>query len=80
MARKIHLKGCFPPIPTPFDDRDRVSHDHLVLNIERWQTTALAGFVVLGSNGEAVLLREKERIEVWRTARSAIGKDRLFIA
>jgi len=80
MAKDICLKGCFPPIPTPFDSGGRVAHDHLALNIEKWQSAALAGFVVLGSNGEAVLLREEEKLEVWKTARSAIEKKRLLIA
>ena len=80
MQNRLSLKGCFPPIPTPFDGNGRLAHDHLGLNLERWQTTPLAGFVVLGSNGEAVLLREQEKLAVWKTARAAIRKDRLFIA
>ena len=27
----ISLKGCFPPIPTPFDSRRKVDHDHPAL-------------------------------------------------
>ena len=80
MQSQLSLKGCFPPIPTPFDEKGTIAHDHLGLNLEKWQTTPLAGFVVLGSNGEAVLLREEEKIAVWKTAREAIRKDRLFIA
>jgi 4-hydroxy-2-oxoglutarate aldolase len=80
MERDISLKGCFPPIPTPFDTRGRVDHDQLSRNIERWQGTPLAGFVVLGSNGEVVFLKEEEKRAVWKTARAAIEKDRLFIA
>jgi 4-hydroxy-2-oxoglutarate aldolase len=80
MTKKISLKGCFPPIPTPFDNRSKVDHDQLAVNLEKWQKTPLAGFAVLGSNGEAVSLKEEEKLETWRTARSAIHKDRLFIA
>jgi 4-hydroxy-2-oxoglutarate aldolase len=80
MESRLSLKGCFPPIPTPFDGKDRIAHDHLALNLEKWQTTPLKGFVVLGSNGEAVLLSEPEKVAVWKTARAAIRKDRLFIA
>ena len=80
MTKKISLKGCFPPIPTPFDNHTRVDHDQLALNLGKWQKTPLAGFAVLGSNGEAVSLKEEEKLETWRTARSAIHKDRLFIA
>jgi 4-hydroxy-2-oxoglutarate aldolase len=80
MSKAISLKGCFPPIPTPFDKKGRVDHDRLAHNLEKWQETPLAGFAVLGSNGEAVFLKEEEKIETWRTARAAIKKDRLFIA
>jgi len=80
MSKMISLKGCFPPIPTPFDGHGRVDHDRLALNLEKWQETPLAGFAVLGSNGEAVFLKEKEKIEIWETARAAIKKDRLFVA
>lgn len=80
MVKEISLKGCFPPIPTPFDDRGKVDHDRLAHNLEKWQETPLKGFAVLGSNGEAVLLKEEEKIETWKTAGAAIKPDRLFIA
>ncbi|UCF81958.1 MAG: dihydrodipicolinate synthase family protein [Desulfobacteraceae bacterium] len=80
MVKEISLKGCFPPIPTPFDDRGKVDHDRLALNLEKWQETPLSGFVVLGSNGEVVFLKEEEKIETWKTAGATIKPDRLFIA
>jgi 4-hydroxy-2-oxoglutarate aldolase len=80
MGQEISLKGCFPPIPTPFDAGGRVDHDRLAHNLEKWQETPLMGFAVLGSNGEAVLLRKEEKIETWKTAGSSIKNDRLFIA
>lgn len=80
MSKDISLKGCFPPIPTPFDEQGRVDHDHLASNLERWQKTPLRGFAVLGSNGEAVMLREAEKLEVWQTAREAIDHDHIFMA
>ena len=80
MMKEISLKGCFPPIPTPFDDRGKVDHDRLALNLEKWQETPLSGFVVLGSNGEVVFLKEEEKIKTWKTAGATIKPDRLFIA
>ena len=73
MLKAIFLKGCFPPIPTPFDKKGRVDHDHLVHNLEKWQETPLAGFAVLGSNGEAVFLKEEEKIETWKKARCTVN-------
>lgn len=80
MTGGISLEGCFPPIPTPFDQHGRVDHDHLTANLEKWRETPLKGFAVLGSNGESVLLKTEEKVETWRTAGKAIGSDRLFIA
>jgi 4-hydroxy-2-oxoglutarate aldolase len=76
----ISLKGVFPPIPTPFDAKGDVAHQALVGNLERWNQYDLAGYVVLGSNGEAVLLTDEEKTCVWETARRAIPSDRLMIA
>jgi len=80
MKNDISLKGCFPPIPTPFDARGRVDRDHLASNLEKWLKTPLSGFAVLGSNGEAVLMKDTEKIETWKTAGEVIGSDRLFLA
>jgi len=80
MTKPISLAGCFPPIPTPFDARGRVDHDELALNLKKWQKTPLRGSVVLGSNGEAVLLKTEEKLEIWKTAGQVIGPDHLFIA
>jgi len=80
MENDISLKGCFPPIPTPFDARGRVDCDHLASNLEKWLKTPLSGFAVLGSNGEAVLMKDTEKIETWKTAGEVIGSDRLFLA
>jgi 4-hydroxy-2-oxoglutarate aldolase len=80
MPKALSLKGCFPPIPTPFDTKGRVDHHQLANNLEKWQRTDLAGFVVLGSNGEAALLKRNEKIAVWKTAGQTISKGKLFIA
>jgi len=37
----------------PFDAAGNVAYDALVANLERWNGYDLAGYVVLGSNGEA---------------------------
>ncbi len=76
----ISLKGVFPPIPTPFDAQGEVDHQALASNLERWNQYNLAGYVVLGSNGEAVYLTEEEKLRVWETAREAIPSSKLMIA
>jgi len=54
------LEGIFAPIPTPFEG-DAISFTRLAENVTRWNATRLAGLVVLGSNGEFVLLDEGEK-------------------
>jgi len=76
----VTLKGVFPPIPTPFDAQGGVALGALVENLERWNQYDLAGYVVLGSNGEAIYLTGQEKLHVLETARRAIPADKLMIA
>lgn len=76
----ISLRGVFTPIVTSFDEEGQVAHEQMAANLERWNQTALQGYIVLGSNGEWVFLNDQERLEVLRTARQAIPKDKLLIA
>jgi dihydrodipicolinate synthase/N-acetylneuraminate lyase len=74
------LHGIFPPITTPFYPDGRVYHKKLEHNVERYSKTPVAGIVVLGSTGEAILLSDDERREVLKTARAAAGNDKVLIA
>jgi 4-hydroxy-2-oxoglutarate aldolase len=76
----ISLRGVFTPIVTSFDANGKVAHDKMQFNLERWNQAGLSGYIVLGSNGEWVYLNERERVEVLRTARGAIPKEKLMIA
>jgi len=67
------LQGLFPPIPTVFEGW-RVSSAHMAENIESWNGEPLAGYVVLGSNGEAPLLEEGEKREAIGAARRAADR------
>jgi 4-hydroxy-2-oxoglutarate aldolase len=76
----ISLRGVFPPIPTPFDADGRVAYQPLAENLARWNQFDLAGYVVLGSNGEAAYLDEEEKVRVWQAARPLIPAGKLMIA
>lgn len=82
----LSLSGVFPPIPTPFQRSDsfdtggEVNIQALVENLERWNRYALSGYVVLGSNGEAVYLTDEEKLRVWEATRRAIPADKVMIA
>lgn len=72
------LRGVFLPIPTPFD-RDELDLGALRFNIERWMKTGIAGLVVLGSNGEAPQVDERETDQLVSTARELVPRGRGFI-
>lgn len=74
------LSGIFPPIPTPFGGNGEVALGALTENLERWNQYDLAGYVVLGSNGEAAYLTEGEKRAVLATARRVIPPGKLLIA
>jgi len=80
MMKKLLLSGAYSPIPTPFNAKGEVAHDKLAENIAKWSNTSLAGLLVLGSNGEFTYLSDAEKLEVLKTARQVIPKDKLFIA
>ena len=57
----LRLQGIFPAITTPFDHTGEIYAAKMRHNIEKWNRTGLAGYVVLGSTGEAVMLNAAER-------------------
>lgn len=75
----MNLAGVFAPIPTPFDEQDRVDTNRLRAALERWLARPISGFVVLGSNGEAALLDDFESDRVIVAARDVVPRDRPFI-
>jgi 4-hydroxy-2-oxoglutarate aldolase len=74
------LEGIFPPIPTPFDADGDIDLPALADNLGWWSRFDLAGIVVLGSNGEAVLLDEAEKLRLVEAARAGTPEDRAVIA
>jgi len=74
------LHGIFPPITTPFYPDGNVYHKKLEHNVERYSKTPVAGIVVLGSTGEAILLSDQERRDVLKTAREAAAPNKVLVA
>jgi dihydrodipicolinate synthase/N-acetylneuraminate lyase len=74
------LQGIFPPVTTPFYPDGGVYFKKLESNVERYSKTPVAGIVVLGSTGEAILLSDEERREVLRAAREAAANHKVLIA
>jgi 4-hydroxy-2-oxoglutarate aldolase len=73
------FEGVFPPIPTPFDGAGKVDLGTLRANIARWNETGLAGYVALGSNGEAPLLNDDESVAVIQAVREAMAPGMTLI-
>jgi len=74
------LHGIFPPITTPFYPEGNVYFKKLEANVERWCKSPVAGLVVLGSTGEAILLSDQERRDVFKAARQAAAPHKVLIA
>jgi 4-hydroxy-2-oxoglutarate aldolase len=74
------LHGIFPPITTPFYPDGNVYFKKLESNVERYSRTPVAGIVVLGSTGEAIMLSDQERRDVFKSARDAAAPNKVLIA
>ena len=74
------LSGIFPPITTPFYPDGNVYFKKLESNVERYSRTPVAGIVVLGSTGEAIMLSDQEQRDVLKAARQAAAPNKVLIA
>lgn len=76
----INLKGIYPPIPTSFDSSGNLAIKQLQQNLVQLSRYGLSGFLVLGSNGETVMLSQSEKIRVYEAARQSIPGEMLMLA
>ncbi len=74
------LSGIFPPITTPFYPDGEVYYKKIESNVERYSRTPIAGIVVQGSTGEAILLSDQERRDVFKAALAAAVPNKVMIA
>jgi 4-hydroxy-2-oxoglutarate aldolase len=74
----MNIEGVLPPITTPFENQE-LALDKMVENIQKWNETALSGYLVLGSNGESVYLAEKEKLTIVTKAREIIPASKNMI-
>jgi 4-hydroxy-2-oxoglutarate aldolase len=76
----VDLSGVYPALTTPFAADGSVSLSDLKYNIERYNSTGLAGYVVLGSTGESVLLSRSEMDAILAAVKEAAGQGKRLIA
>jgi 4-hydroxy-2-oxoglutarate aldolase len=74
------INGIFPALTTPFATDGTVSLSGVRQNIARYNQTAVAGYVVLGSTGESVMLSREETDSILVAAREAGIAAKLLIA
>jgi len=76
----MEIRGIFPALVTPFSADESVSLAGVRDNIRRYNQTGIAGYVVLGSTGESVMLSREEADSVLGAAREAASPDKVLIA
>ena len=77
---QLKLSGIFPPIPTPFNHSGDIYLAKIRSNVEKWNMTTLAGYVVCGSTGESVYLTEPEKLYLWEEVAKYAPSTKLLIA
>jgi 4-hydroxy-2-oxoglutarate aldolase len=78
--REIRLNGIMPPLTTPFTGDGSLDLGALKSNVARYNETGLAGYVALGSNGEAVHLSSGERSQVIQAIAQSATSEHTIIA
>lgn len=73
------ISGIFAPISTPFFNEE-VNLSYLRENIHRYNKTSLAGYFVLGSNGENKSLSDQEKFQILETVISEKLPNHIIIA
>jgi len=80
IQKKIQINGILPPMITPFRENGDVDFDAFARNIERWNATPLAGYLVLGSNSETPYLSEEEKLKLIELSVQTAAKGRTVLA
>ena len=76
----MDFSGIYPALTTPFDSNGNFSAADFKHNLHKYNQTDLAGYVVLGSTGESVLLSDKEAEAILSTAIEAAGSGKRMLA
>lgn len=74
------ITGVIPPMITPFRKDGEVDFAAHASNVRRWNESGLRGYLVLGSNSEAVYLNESEKLRLVEQTREQARPDHLILA
>ena len=78
MAKKT-IEGVFTPMVTPFSN-DRILFHGIAKNVEKMNESGLAGYFVLGTNGEYKSLSVPERFAVLKTVLDHRASNKIVMA
>lgn len=73
------IQGVLPPMITPFKENGDLDLDAHRMNVAKWDQTGLAGYLVMGSNSEAVYLTEEEKLALLKETMDVASKDKLIM-
>jgi 4-hydroxy-2-oxoglutarate aldolase len=76
----MNISGVYPALTTPFSADGSVSVEDIKHNIEKYNSTGLAGYVAIGSTGESVLLSRKEVDAVLVAVKESAAPGKRLIA
>ncbi len=76
----MKLQGIFADITTPFDHKGDIYRVKVQHNVEKWNRTTLAGYVVCGAAGEGDLLTADEKVAVWELVAEHAAAEKVLIA
>ena len=74
------MEGIFAAVTTPFYPDERIYFRKIEANMAHYSRSLLAGMVVLGSTGEAVMLDDAESAEVLKVSAEATAPEKVLIA
>jgi len=74
------IEGVYAATTTPFYPDERVYFRKLEANMAHYSLSLLAGMIVLGSTGEAVMLDDAESRDVLRAAAEATAPEKVLVA
>ena len=78
--KNLKLKGAIPPMITPFQSDGRMDLEAHIYNLKKWNEVSLGGYLVLGSNSEAVYLSEQEKLQLIEATVQHAAEGRPIIA
>ena len=76
----LNFKGIIPPMITPFTATGEVDFGKFEKNMNKWNDSALCGYLVLGSNSETAYLTEPEKLKLVELTKKTAKEDRIIIA